>query len=128
VKATLRLSGQLLRIAGYAMLSSALFALHSSIAIAAGYFLLQLPEIWTQHIEDGPNSGVYTVLAVGFFALLAGVLCLVFTFCVVETLSGAAASAVAGKARRRQVVEDGSTRVGASTVGKMPVPYYSRHR
>ena len=119
MKAALSFTGQLVHIAGYALLSSALFALWASIAIGAAYFLFQLPEIWAQHIEDGPNSGVYTVIAVGLFGLQAGVLCLVFTFGAFETLRETVVSAFAGKARIRKAVTDGRKRVTATTARKM---------
>ncbi|EUC20628.1 hypothetical protein PMI06_009926, partial [Burkholderia sp. BT03] len=103
MKAVLSFTGQVVHIVGYALLSSALFALWASIAIGAAYFLLQLPEVWAQHI-DGPNSGLYTVIAVGLFGMQAGVLCLVFTFGAFETLRETMVSAFAGKARIRKAV------------------------
>jgi hypothetical protein len=114
MKAALSFTGQLVCIVGYGLLSSALFALWVCIAIGAGYFLFQLPAIWAQHIEDGPNSGVHTVIAVGLFGLQAGVLCLAFAFGAFETLREAVVSAFAGKARIRKAVNDGRKRVTAT--------------
>jgi hypothetical protein len=118
MKAVLSFTGQVVHIVGYALLSSALFALWASIAIGAAYFLLQLPEIWAQHI-DGPNSGLYTVIAVGLFGMQAGVLCLVFTFGAFETLRETMVSAFAGKARIRKAVTGGRKRVTATAARKM---------
>ncbi|EUC16582.1 UNVERIFIED_ORG: hypothetical protein BDU10_9684 [Burkholderia sp. CF145] len=118
MKAVLSFTGQVVHIVGYALLSSALFALWASIAIGAAYFLLQLPEVWAQHI-DGPNSGLYTVIAVGLFGMQAGVLCLVFTFGAFETLRETMVSAFAGKARIRKAVTGGRKRVTATAARKM---------
>jgi hypothetical protein len=118
MKAVLSFTGQVVHIVGYALLSSALFALWATIAIGAAYFLLQLPEIWAQHI-DGPNSGLYTVIAVGLFGMQAGVLCLVFTFGAFETLRETMVSAFAGKARIRKAVTGGRKRVTATAARKM---------
>ncbi|SKC69169.1 hypothetical protein [Paraburkholderia hospita] len=118
MKAVLSFTGQVVHIVGYALLSSALFALWASIAIGAAYFLLQLPEVWAQHI-DGPNSGLYTVIAVGLFGMQAGVLCLVFTFGAFETLRETMVSAFAGKARIRKAGTGGRKRVTATAARKM---------
>jgi hypothetical protein len=65
------------------LFSIAVFALWASLAAGAGFILLQLPDVWASHSNN--DNSRYAVMSVTAYALIVGVLFLVF-----------AASAIAG--------------------------------
>jgi hypothetical protein len=69
------------------LFSTAVFLLWGSLAAAAGYVLLQLPDVWAMHSND--LNGRYAVMSVTAYALIVGVLFLVFVAGSVERLCGA---------------------------------------
>lgn len=67
--------------------SIAVFLLWASLAAGAGFILLHLPDVWAMHNNEA--SSRYAVMSVTAYALIAGVLFLVFTAGSIERLHDA---------------------------------------
>lgn len=69
------------------LFSIAVFLLWASLATGAGFILLHLPDVWAMHNND--DSSRYAVMSVTAYALIAGVLFLVFTAGSIERMHDA---------------------------------------
>ncbi|WP_186310605.1 hypothetical protein [Paraburkholderia sp. BCC1886] len=75
----------------YFVFSIAVFLLWTALAAATGYVLLQLPDLWADHMND--ENSRYAIMSVTAYALILGVLFLVFAAGAIEWLYGAARAA-----------------------------------
>jgi hypothetical protein len=73
------------------LFSSAVFLLWVSLAAGAGFVLLHLPDVWAAHSDD--ENTRYAVMSVTAYALIVGVLFLVFTAGSIARLAGAVIAA-----------------------------------
>jgi hypothetical protein len=66
------------------LFSIAVFLLWASLAAGAGFILLHLPDVWAMHSNE--TSSRYAVMSVTAYALIIGVLFLMFTAGSIERL------------------------------------------
>ncbi|MFM0299155.1 hypothetical protein PQQ99_03360 [Paraburkholderia sediminicola] len=73
------------------LFSSAVFLLWVSLAVGAGFILLQLPDVWATHSND--ENTRYAIMSVTAYALIVGALFLVFIAGSIARLSDAVIAA-----------------------------------
>ncbi|MFM0730529.1 hypothetical protein PQQ52_08555 [Paraburkholderia sediminicola] len=83
----IRAAGKATRSLCLFLFSSAVFLLWVSLAAGAGFILLQLPDVWATHSDD--ESTRYAIMSVTAYALIVGVLFLVFIAGSIARLSDA---------------------------------------
>lgn len=81
----LRVAGGTARSLCCFLFSIAVFLLWTSLAAGAGFILIQLPDVWATHSND--ENSRYAVMSVTAYALIVGVLFLIFTAGAIERIS-----------------------------------------
>lgn len=82
-----RVVGRASRSFCFFLFSVAVFALWASLAAGAGFILLQLPDVWASHSND--DNSRYAIMSITAYALIVGVLFLVFAANAIARLSDA---------------------------------------
>ncbi|RFU47673.1 hypothetical protein [Paraburkholderia sp. DHOC27] len=87
----LRAASHATRYVCFFLFSSAVFVLWASLAAGAGFFLLRLPDVWANHIND--ENSRYVIMSVTVYALILGALFMIFAAGAIARLAYAVIAA-----------------------------------